>query len=282
MKSGDLRSFSPFSKPKAKRCGRSAMQAFGEQQAHRPQSIEQEDERKHLVSIASRHQSGGGGEGGAGGMSIDKDEGRMAAVPSPSARDSNHNATSPTTADPPRLKIRLGSSTNASRDRSKSPAPLAGKQGTFNAPSPSLAVANNAEIKINGHGGTHHTDTAGYGVENSNVDEAVRASDGESVFKAPLMVASQAGRSTSSEGTPKPTIDTSMQGEQKQQLEGVVGGIDESKEEDEATRLLREAQLATDLQELPNVARQSLVPLYEVVRRAIAKSYTDLQSVVEV
>lgn len=36
------------------------------------------------------------------------------------------------------------------------------------------------------------------------------------------------------------------------------------------------------LRELPQIARQHLVPLHEVVRRAIARSYSELQSLVEV
>lgn len=52
--------------------------------------------------------------------------------------------------------------------------------------------------------------------------------------------------------------------------------------EDEHAKQQREIQLQKDLAELPNVAHHSLVPLYELVRRLLARSYTDLQSIVEV
>lgn len=50
-------------------------------------------------------------------------------------------------------------------------------------------------------------------------------------------------------------------------------------EADERERLRK--QLEIDLQELPDVARQHLVPLYEIIRRVVARSFTDLQSLAE-
>ena len=44
----------------------------------------------------------------------------------------------------------------------------------------------------------------------------------------------------------------------------------------------RAEQLQRALLELPPIARQHLVPLYEIVRRVIARAYSELQSLVEV
>ena len=44
----------------------------------------------------------------------------------------------------------------------------------------------------------------------------------------------------------------------------------------------RAEQLQRDLLELPPIARQHLVPLYEIVRRVVARAYSELQSLVEV
>lgn len=74
------------------------------------------------------------------------------------------------------------------------------------------------------------------------------------------------------------------QQQQQQQQNGHIDQNDQAsngqqqQQQQPATRTME----PRDLEELPQIARQHLVPLTELVRRAISKSFNDLQSLVEV
>lgn len=58
-----------------------------------------------------------------------------------------------------------------------------------------------------------------------------------------------------------------------------LSGQEEDREQQEQERA---EQLHSALLQLPPIARQHLVPLYEIVRRVVARAYSELQSLVEV
>ena len=65
--------------------------------------------------------------------------------------------------------------------------------------------------------------------------------------------------------------------------EDLAGGHQaEEHEHEQEQEQDRAEQLQRDLLELPPIARQHLVPLYEIVRRVVARAYSELQSLVEV
>lgn len=174
-----------------------------------------------------------------------------------------------------RLKIRLGGSSKSNRGTSVSsegtntngpPTPRA-TTPVISAASPTTTTA--APARTNGHIEEYH--------QNGTVmDSRTNAtSSREDVQPNPSPSAVPMALKQSSEGA------TGMQ----EHLNGKPMKNEHlaiAAEDDEETKKQREEQLQQDLAELPNVARQSLVPLYELVRRLVARSYTDLQSIVEV
>lgn len=154
-----------------------------------------------------------------------------------------------------RLKIRLGGSSLNNRATSVS------SEGTNGAATP-RATSPAAVRPTNGH-----TDDE-YRHQQANGTAMDKGMSGNSIKQEEFMVSKPMGeKAGSSNGEAK------MQNEHSS-IPTVV--------ETEEMKRYKEEQFQMDVAELPAVAHQSLVPLYELVRRLVARSYTDLQSIVEV
>ena len=153
-----------------------------------------------------------------------------------------------------RLKIRLGGSSLSNRGTSVS------SEGTNGAATPRATSPVAAIRATNGHteGDYHHQQANG-----TSMDEAM---SGNSIKQEDFIASQSMGKKISS-----------SDGEPKVQNEHPTAVV-----ETEEMERYKEEQLKKGLAELPAVAHQSLVPLYELVRRLVARSYTDLQSIVEV
>lgn len=181
------------------------------------------------------------------------------------------------TADPPKLKIRLGSG-RSSQSQLTATTPGGGTSSPRNngptAPSPLVArgIVAASPLSISTPAGTPAEN--GHHVPNDNglPNLPVRGDD----------IMQDAGR------PPSASLKIKLGSKGKQRAVDQDGNnIDDGNAQ--AEQLKREAeeilrtrqQLENDLLELPDVARQHLVPLYEVVRKVVARSFSELQSLVE-
>lgn len=165
-------------------------------------------------------------------------------VSEPSAREGNHH---PPVAEQPKLKVRLSGYGNS---RSREPSPNASIKTTSKLARSPTAAASPAAVVISSVNGYKEDDAGG------SVGRDQHMQDIEAHYR--------------SNGHQE---ETNLAGLQEQPLS----------EEERQLSLARDAeQLARDLAELPSIARQHLVPFHEIVRRTVARSYDELQSIVEV
>lgn len=193
----------------------------------------------------------------------------------------------------PRLKIRLGGSTlgghHAGNRATSTSSEGTNGHTTPRAASPAAAAAVAvASPRMNGHsedqhryGDEHAVKQNGSNPEKGTDIHTIKKEDGYGSIPSPVPMG-KTGSNAAEEDI-------------KSQQQGLksVSTMQEGQEEEKHTlshKDLRnsppkertEAEIMHDMAELPNIARQSLVPLYELVRRLVARSYTDLQSIVEV
>jgi hypothetical protein len=179
-----------------------------------------------------------------------------------------------TAAAGPRLKIRLGGgsgSSSAAGSRNSPATPHTAAAQGINGSSFITGAINHdssGDLQKHSHGAAAVTASSQNGT--AQTDES--KSNGMDVDLPRSLKIKLVQQNAQDRASLEPT--SKQKEEELQHVEEVV--------EDEQTRQRREEQLPHDLAELPNVAHQSLVPLYELVRRLVAHSYTELQFIVEV
>jgi hypothetical protein len=257
-------------------CCRPAMQATGEQQD------DIRFQRRGTPAVAAAAAAAAGGES----MSRNGSSSTNGGIIGPGSKSASPasqpgDAGNATAAAGPRLKIRLGggsgsSSAAGSRNSPATPhtpvgTPRAAAAQGINGSSFITGAINHdssGDLQKHSHGAAAVTASSQNGT--AQTDES--KSNGMDVDLPRSLKIKLVQQHTQDRASLEPP---SKQKEQElQHVEEVV--------EDEQTRKRREEQLVQDLAELPNVAHQSLVPLYELVRRLVAHSYTELQSIVEV
>lgn len=217
-----------------------------------------------------QQQHGRGNGGATGGQTMSRNESgnssnragspaSTASAEAPLQSDGGAAAGGGTAGGGHRLKIRLGGSSLSNRGTSVSSEGTNGP-ATPRATTPVAAAirATSPAARTNGHAEEHrfHHQQNGTAVQNDTHVDGVK----EEEPSASVIMGKKA----------------SLETESKTQLEEAIVV------EDEEIKRIKEEQLKKALAELPNVAHQSLVPLYELVRRLVARSYTDLQSIIEV
>lgn len=241
------------------------MQASGGQQ--------QEDGQGHVGSP----QDGRSGSIGVGGESMSRNgsASAIAAVTAASPTSSqSHSDGGAATPAGHRLKIRIGGSTLGGSNHRTGSVSSEGTNGhsTPRATTPVAVPAAVSTPKSNGH--LEHHDGAKT-MHNGDISRETIKQELDNEGRAVSVSSEKLSQAASQQERldPKPPSKT----EEKQDELPV-----QEAQEDEETKRKKEEQLRSALAELPNVARQSLVPLYELVRRLVARSYTDLQNIVEV
>lgn len=193
----------------------------------------------------------------------------------------------------PRLKIRLGGSTLGGGHHAGNRATSTSSEGTNGhttprAASPAAVVAV-ASPRMNGHSEDQHHYSNEHAVkqngsssEKGNDIHTVKKEDGYGAIPSPLPMgktgSNAAEEDVKSQQQELKSVSPMQEGQQQEEQQSLSYKDLSNSLPKERT----EAEIMHDMAELPNIARQSLVPLYELVRRLVARSYTDLQSIVEV
>ena len=175
--------------------------------------------------------------------------------------------------EPPKLKIRFGSTSAKAGSSSQLTNAAASDPATpsltvkFNA-FPSSSSSHNAALDVRSPVPTTPAATPS---TNGHINGGAAGGDLSETRRASSLDASENARV---KGKERATEESD-----RLQAERAAENARLQQEADERERLRK--QLEIDLKELPDVARQHLVPLYEIIRRVVARSFTDLQSLAE-